>query len=29
LAAGDALVAAINFNIFVKHADRVKMANIA
>jgi alpha-N-arabinofuranosidase len=25
----DALVAAINFNIFVKHADRVKMANIA
>ena len=25
----DALVAAININIFVKHADRVKMANIA
>jgi alpha-N-arabinofuranosidase len=25
----DALVAAINFNIFVKHAGRVKMANIA
>jgi alpha-N-arabinofuranosidase len=25
----DALVAAINFNIFVKHSDRVKMANIA
>jgi alpha-N-arabinofuranosidase len=25
----DALVAAINLNIFVKHADRVKMANIA
>ena len=25
----DAVVAAINFNIFVKHADRVKMANIA
>src|SRR5262249_37583646 len=25
----DALIAAINFNIFVKHADRVKMANIA
>ena len=25
----DALVAAMNFNIFVKHADRVKMANIA
>lgn len=25
----DALVAAINFNIFHKHADRVKMANIA
>ena len=25
----DGLVAAINFNIFTKHADRVKMANIA
>jgi alpha-N-arabinofuranosidase len=25
----DALVAALNINIFVKHADRVKMANIA
>jgi alpha-N-arabinofuranosidase len=25
----DALVAALNFKIFVKHADRVKMANIA
>ena len=25
----DALVAALNFNIFVKHADRVKLANIA
>ncbi len=25
----DALVAAVNFNIFAKHADRVKMANIA
>jgi alpha-N-arabinofuranosidase len=25
----DAVVAALNFNIFVKHADRVKMANIA
>lgn len=25
----DALVAALNFNIFVKHADRVRMANIA
>jgi alpha-N-arabinofuranosidase len=25
----DALIAAINFNIFVKHAERVKMANIA
>ncbi len=25
----DALVAALNFNIFVKHADRLKMANIA
>ena len=25
----DALVAAINFNIFIKHADRVRMANIA
>ncbi|MBS1872916.1 MAG: alpha-N-arabinofuranosidase [Acidobacteria bacterium] len=25
----DAMVAAINFNIFVKHAERVKMANIA
>jgi alpha-N-arabinofuranosidase len=25
----DALVAALNFNIFVKHADRLKLANIA
>jgi alpha-N-arabinofuranosidase len=25
----DALVAALNFNIFVKHSDRVRMANIA